>query len=347
MTYQTSVTLNDFTAPTRNYFAGKKVTLTGGSGFIGSHVVEQLLLLGAHPTVLSRQSDPRFLRGVRDRIALIQVDLAQETAVIPSMRGADVVMSIAASVAGIDYNSKHPATIFEDNLLTFIHTLRAARANQVKRFLTTSSACVYPRHCSIPTPEREGIQDEPEPTNSGYGWSKRMEEYLSQKAAAEFGMEIAIARPYNAYGPRDNFEPASSHVIPALIRKAVESQDGILPVWGSGDHSRSFLYVDDFARGLIETTARYPVADPVNIGAEEEITIQDLALEICQQVGELTGKPLTPQFNPSGLTGQPRRKCDGTKAQEQFQYSAQVPFRKGLRTTIQWYLNENRTLHSR
>ncbi len=345
--YKTGVTLSDFSQTARQYFNGKSVALTGGSGFIGSHVVEQLLLLGARPTVLSRQSRPRFLEAVIPQIKLKNVDLLRFDDVRKALDGAEIVMSIAASVAGIEYNAKHPATIFEDNLLTFIHTLKAARENGVSRFLTTSSACVYPRHCSIPTPESEGMRDEPEPTNSGYGWSKRMEEYLSAKAAQEFGLEVAIARPYNAYGPRDNFDPKSSHVIPALIRKAFESKDGVLPVWGAGDHSRSFLYVDDFARGLIETAACYPKADPVNIGAEEEITIKDLALEICEQVGQVRESKLVPRFETSGITGQPRRKCDGTKAVREFGYSAKVAFRDGLRKTIQWYAHENRTLHSR
>jgi GDP-L-fucose synthase len=165
-----------------------------------------------------------------------------------------------------------------------------------------------------------------------------MQEFLGAQYAREFGFSVSIARPYNAYGPRDNFERASSHVIPALIRKAFESTDGFLDVWGDGSHSRSFLYVDDFARGLLEVAARYPVADPLNLGAEEETSIRDLAIRI-------RGVPLQPRFEPAGLTGQPRRCCDTRKANRALGFRAQVDLREGLQCTVEWFVkNESRTL---
>jgi GDP-L-fucose synthase len=164
-----------------------------------------------------------------------------------------------------------------------------------------------------------------------------MQEYLGAQYAKEFGLSVAIARPYNAYGPRDNFEPSTSHVIPALIRKAFEASGDHFEVWGDGSHSRSFLYVDDFARGLLEVTAQYPKADAVNLGAQEEISIGDLAGEIADAVSLWRGKKLVPRFEPTGLTGQPRRNCDTSKAMRELGFQSRIPFREGLRRTIKWY----------
>jgi GDP-L-fucose synthase len=344
--YASAVLPADFHRETHRFFHGRRVIVTGGTGFIGSHVVEQLLRLGATPIIPTRQPAPRFLAAVRDRVELRRCDLADGLQAERAFEGASVVLSLAAQVAGIEYNAQHPATIFQTNLQVFFNTISAAKALRVDRFLCTSSACVYPRHCSLPTPESEGFKDEPEPTNSGYGWAKRMEEYLSAQYAKEFGLSVAIARPYNAYGPRDNFDPGSSHVIPALIRKAFESKDGRLEVWGDGTHSRSFLFVDDFARGLLEMAARYAEADPVNIGADEETTIRDLATLVAEQVSALRKTRIIPVFNPSGLTGQPRRRCDTTKAQSRLAFRARVPFREGLSRTIQWYSDrEDHSVH--
>lgn len=335
--YQSAVTAERFHPDTRRFFAGRRVAITGGSGFIGSHVVEQLLAIGAHPVVLSRRPQPPFLSQVRRAIELRICDLRDAEQTRSAMRGCSCVLSLAAQVAGLEYNAKHPASIFQANLSTFFNTLDAARSTSVERFLVTSSACVYPRHCSIPTPEEEGTRDEPEPTNSGYGWSKRMEEYLGAQAAQEYGLSVAIARPYNAYGPRDNFDPKSSHVIPALILKAFRSSDGKLPVWGDGSHSRSFLYVDDFARGLLEVAARYPKADPVNVGADEEVTIAEAAGLIAQEVSRIRGLSIVPVFDPGGLTGQPRRRCDTRKIESLLGYRAEVPFREGIARTVRWF----------
>jgi len=347
--YKSGVQLGDFHPDTVSFFKGKKVAITGGTGFIGSHLVEQLLSLSAMPIVLTRQKDPAFLKNVKNDVKIAQCNLFDYESTYSAMKGCSVVLNLAASVAGIEYNKNHPASIFQDNLQTFFNSIKAAKDHNVERYLVTSTACVYPRHCSIPTPESEGMLDEPEPTNSGYGWSKRMEEYLGQKYSEEYGLSVSIARPYNAYGPRDNFLPKSSHVIPALILKALKSQDGTLPVWGDGSHSRSFLYVDDFARGLVEVTARYPKADPINIGAHEEITIKDTALLISDIVGSLTGKKITPVFNPSGITGQPRRMCDTSKLEKELQFKSKVSIKDGLRTTIEWFKEEyekNSSLYS-
>jgi GDP-L-fucose synthase len=321
------------------------VAITGGTGFIGSHVVEQLLSLGAQPIVLSRRRDGIFLRNNLDRTELRQCDLESYKSTREALQGASVVLNLAAKVAGLEYNSTHPASIFHENMQIFLNVLKAVQELKVDRFLVTSSACVYPRFCSIPTPEEQGFVGEPEPTNSGYGWAKRMQEYLGAQYALEFGLSVAIARPYNAYGPRDNFDPASSHVIPALVRKAFETENGFLEVWGDGSHSRSFLYVDDFARGLLEVTARYPAADPVNLGAEEETTIRELANLIADLVSKVRHTSIQPCFKPAALTGQPRRCCATTKANNVLGFRAQTNLMEGLKRTVEWFArNENRPL---
>lgn len=337
MPYTSAVTATDFHDDTRRFFEGRAVAVTGGSGFIGSHVVEQLLALGASPIVLTRNAQPRFLTHLGGSIDIRVADLEDFEQTRRAMEGASAVLSLAATVAGLAYNDAHPASIFQANLQTFFNSIKAANELKVDRFCVVSSACVYPRHCSIPTPESEGFLDEPEPTNSGYGWAKRMEEYLGAQYAKEFGLSVAIARPYNAYGPRDDFDPVTSHVIPALILKAFQSQDGRLPVWGDGSHSRSFLYVDDFARGVIEVAARHPEADAVNIGADEETTIARTATLVAQFVSEIRGTEIQPSFDPKGLTGQPRRHCDTTKLESLLGFRAKVSLEEGLLKTVQWF----------
>ncbi|MCA1907976.1 MAG: NAD-dependent epimerase/dehydratase family protein [Magnetospirillum sp.] len=337
--YATSVCAGDFHAETRRFFAGKRVVVTGGGGFIGSHVVEQLLAMGATVAVPSRTGQGRFLGHLGDRVEQRRADITDDGACRAALKGADVVMHLAADVAGLAYNMAHPASIFDANMRMGLAVLAACRDLDIGRVMLCSSACVYPRFCSVPTPESEGFLDQPEPTNAGYGWSKRMLEFLGAQYAAEFGLSVAIARPYNAYGPRDNCDPERSHVIPALIRKALSAKDGVLPVWGDGKASRSFVYVDDFARGLVEVAARYPLAEAINIGADEETTIGELAGLVAQLISERTGRPLRLQFDTSAPAGQPRRHCDVTKARTLLGFEAKVGLRDGLSRTIDWIMS--------
>ena len=341
--YRSRVRLENFSNLSRAYFAGRTVSITGGSGFIGSHVVEQRLSLGATPVVPTRQIAPPFLAHLTNDVDIRHVDLGERAAAIDALKGASVVMHLAASVGGIEYNATHPATVFQANMRAFLNVMQAVRDNGVERLMVTSSACIYPRHCTIPTPETEGTIAGPEPTNAGYGWAKRMEEFLSTAAHEEYGLEVAIARPYNTYGPRDNYNPESSHVLPALILKAFESTDGTLPVWGDGTPTRSFLYVDDIARGLIEITARYAEHDPLNIGTDEEVSIGDAAGMVCDIVGTVRGEKMSPAFKPKPYIGQPRRNCDSTKLRDKLGFEAQVGLRNGLERSVDWFVN-NREL---
>lgn len=350
MKYRSAVQRDDFHVETQEFFTGRKVLVLGGSGFVGSHVVEQLLTLGATPIVLSRSGNAGFLDHLGQSVKIVHGSLLDREKTLEITSEASVVMNLAADVAGIGWNSVHPASMFMNNMELFFSSLRAASSVGVDRYLVTSSACVYPRHCSIPTPETEGFQGEPEPTNSGYGWAKRMEEFLGRAAQDEFGMSISIARPYNCYGPRDNFDPETSHVIPALIRKAVVAADAgerSFQVWGDGSHSRGFLFVDDFARGLVEVTARYPAADPVNIGANGEVTIRETAELIASLLTVRYGRRISASFDASGITGQPRRSCDTSKAEQLLGYRAKVSMQDGLTQTLDWYIsNAHHTLHS-
>jgi len=323
-----------------NFWKNKKVLVTGGAGFIGSHVVEMLVANGAEVIVVDNLENGNMnnLSKIKSNIIFKSGDLKILDTCIAVSKNMDMVLNIAAKVGGIDFNKKHPGTMFRDNILINTNVLEAARINNAERVLVVSSACVYQRHCKIPTPESEGFKGMPEPTNDGYGWAKRMTEFQAQAYAREFGMKIAIARPYNAYGPRDHFDPEKSHVIPALIKRIFDGENP-LTIWGSGEQSRAFLFVTDFARGLLEIVEKYPEADPINIGTDEEIKIKDLVKLILK----IAGKNPKIFFDISKPEGQPRRNCDNTKAKEKIGFKARVNLDEGLKKTIEWYKNELKT----
>ena len=337
--YRTGVGLADFFPETRKFFSGRRVAVSGGSGFVGSHVVEQLLLLGASPVVPTRSKGPPFLNHLGDAVDVRVGDLEDLGFARTALRDASVIMSLAGHVGGVRYNQSRPASLFTSNLLPFTNTLRVAADLGADRFLVTSSACVYPGDCTVPTPEAEGFVGTPEETNAGYGWAKRMEEYLGAAYAKEFDLNVAIARPYNAYGPRDDFRVDRCHVIPALINKAMNAKDGRFKVWGDGLATRSFLFVDDFARGLLEITARHPFAEALNLGADAIHTIRELALFIGEITTEVRGEAIEPEFGDEGPTGQIRRGCDTSKLRAALDYCSSVSLRDGLEKTIDWFVD--------
>ncbi len=322
-----------------NFWKGRKVLVTGGAGFIGSRVVEQLIEKEADvlATVIDnlQSGELRNLERVRGKIEFVKADLKDMKECVKLCKGKEIVMNLAARVGGIEYNRLHPATMFRDNMLISLNVLEAARRTGVERFLVVSSACVYPRNCSIPTPEEEGFKDSPEPTNDGYGWAKRMAEFMGETYHREFGLKIAIARPYNCYGPRDHFDLKTSHVIPALIKRIFDGEDPLI-VWGDGEQSRAFLYVEDLARGLIEVTEKYAICDPVNIGTDKEIKIKDLV----ELIKKLSSKNPKVYFDTSKPVGQPRRNCDNKKARKKVGFEAKISLEEGLKRTIEWYRNQ-------
>jgi len=321
---------------TSNFFKLKKVLVTGGTGFVGSHLVEKLVSLGAKVTVFDRMSSGtiRFIPQLEGTVRFIKGDCAILEDASAACAGQDIVMNLAAHVGGIEYNRFHQATMLRDNLLIASTMLEAARIAAVERFLVVSSACIYPSDARIPTPETEGYRSEPEPTNGGYGWAKRMAEKLGMYYAEEFRMKVAIIRPYNAYGPRDEFDPKSSHVIPALIKRVVDGEDPVI-VWGSGNQTRAFLYVDDLVDGMLKAIEKYPVPDPVNLGTDVEISVR----ELIEKIVKFSGKKTKIIFDTTKPDGSLRRNSDNTKAKERIGFEASTPFDTGLKKTIDYYLS--------
>ena len=262
-----------------NFWKNKKVLVTGGAGFIGSHVVEKLILRGAKVFVLDnlQNGNLKNLKHLGKKYTFIKGDCTDAKTAEKACEDMDVVMNLAARVGGIEYNRTHQATMLKDNMLIGTVMLEAARKMNVERFLVVSSACVYPRNCSVPTPESEGFMDEPEPTNGGYGWAKRMNELQGKYYNEEFGIKVGIVRPYNCYGPRDHFDNETSHVIPALIKRVLAGENPI-KVWGTGKQTRAFLYVEDLAEGMILAIEKSSVPDPINLGTNQEISINNLII---------------------------------------------------------------------
>ncbi|MEK7577119.1 MAG: SDR family NAD(P)-dependent oxidoreductase [Patescibacteria group bacterium] len=324
-----------------NFWQDTKVLVTGGTGFIGSHVVEQLVSLGAKVSVLDRMRGGviKNIEYLKDKVRFISGDCADETDALKACEGQQVVMNLAAKVGGIAYNSTHQATMLFDNLKIASIMLESARISKVERFLVVSSACIYPADAKIPTAESEGFLREPETTNGGYGWAKRMAEKLGMYYSEQYGMKVGIVRPYNAYGPRDHFDAEKSHVIPALIKRVFDGENP-LRVWGSGNQTRAFLYVEDFAVGLISAIEKYPVADPVNIGTDEEVSIKKL----IEMIVVISGKKNAIEFDTTKPDGSPRRNSDNTKAVEKIGFVAKTKLEEGLKKTIEWYKKEQNIL---
>ncbi|MGH9387575.1 MAG: NAD-dependent epimerase/dehydratase family protein [Vicinamibacterales bacterium] len=317
------------------YYRKRSVLVTGGAGFAGSHVVEALVAMGARVRVPVRESTKlSFLADVISDIEIVDADLFDAAEARGAVEGQDIVLHLAAAKGGgISHSMLHHGSLFRSNMLSAIQMLDAARDAQVERFVAVSSACVYPRDSQAPTPEEDGVRDAPEPTNAGYGWSKRMVEFLSGAYREEFGLNIGIVRPFNLYGPRDDFFRPSSHVIPGIVTRLFDGERP-LTVWGSGKQTRSFLYVDDLVRGVLLAGARTDVTGPLNLGSNEEISIADLARLIV----EVSGLGVDVVLDPSKPDGQPRRACDTSRAKVELGFEARTTLREGLAKTIEWYL---------
>ena len=318
--------------PRLNFWSGKKVLVTGGGGFVGSHLVERLLKSHSKVRVVGTSKKPKRLIDVLDKIDYISADLLTFSNCLRAVEDVDIAFHLASVVAGIGFNVSHHADMFRINNLLNYNMLEASRIEGVERYQCTSSTCIYSRESPVPTPETQGFIDDPEPTVFGYGWAKRVAEIQAKLYATDYGMKISIIRPTNIYGPRDNFNIEKSHVIPALISKMYQSDDTVT-IWGSGNQTRSFIYVEDAVRAMMEITERYAVADPINIGTEEEVTIRDLANLILK----LTGKNLKLIFEKTKPEGQPRKYADITKAKKILNWEPEYNLEEGLRKTIRWY----------
>ncbi len=317
-----------------NFWRNKRVLVTGGLGFIGSHLTVKLLEAGAQVSILDNASNPSSERGVRLRkdIEVIQGECKDPIAAKLACDGKDVVMHLAAKVAGVSYNQTHKGSMLSENLLIQTVMMDAAQKAGVVRFLAVSSAVVYPADAIIPTPESEGFRGEPDEPNAGYGWAKRVNELLARYYHKEFDMGVAVVRPYNCYGPGDHFFPTPTHVVPSLIKRVMDGEDPVV-VWGSGRQTRAFLYVEDLVRGMMLATECYAVGDPVNLGTDEEVTMKDLIETILR----LSGKSFRVVFDTTKPDGSVRRNSDNRKAKEKIGFTAQTTLEEGLKKTIAWY----------
>ncbi len=320
-----------------SFWTGRRTLVTGGTGFIGSHLVERLLEDGARVTVVGR-SRTKLEKMIGEKVTdvkFLEGDLRSAEFSASVCKNMEAVFNLAACVAGAGWNSTHPGSMFTQNIELSLHLLNSAVSHNVERFLCVSSACVYSRDCAVPTKESEGFWDNPDQSNFGYGWAKRVLEVQAKAYSHEYPIKIGIVRPYNGYGPRDNFDWKTSHVIPALIRKVVERQDPIM-VWGDGTQTRSFLYVKDFVKGLMLGLERYPEPDPVNIGTDEEVSIE----ELIRLIIKLAGCSNRLEFDTSKPTGQPRRNGNFTKAKTLLSFEPSMSLQQGLKETIDWYVSE-------
>jgi GDP-L-fucose synthase len=305
-----------------NFWTNKRVVVSGGDGFLGRHLVEKIGL--QNPKSIFVPKFPEYdLRKYEDCLKVAQ-------------KG-DVIIHLAANVGGIGYNREFPATLFDDNILMGTFMMMAARDAKVKKYVALGTICAYPKFTPIPFKEEDLWMGYPEETNAPYGLAKKMQLVQAEAYRQQYGFNAIFLLPVNLYGPGDNFDPKSSHVVPALIKKFVDAksndQDGVV-VWGTGKASREFLYVEDAVDGIIKATEKYNKSDPVNLGAGFEITIKDLA----GMIGKLSGYKGKIVWDKTKPDGQPRRMLNVNRAKKEFGFVAKTSFENGLKNTIDWYL---------
>jgi GDP-L-fucose synthase len=296
----------------------RRVLVTGGGGFVGSHLVERLRAHGLDPFVARRAEYDLTVWDDAERL------FAESRP--------ELVYHLAAEVGGIGANRANPGRYWYANLLMGAHVLELARRHGVRKVVVAGTVCAYPKHTPVPFLEDDLWDGYPEETNAPYGVAKKAILVGAQAYREQYGLDAIFLLPANLYGPRDNFDLETSHVIPALIRKMLGSRDEVV-LWGDGSPTREFLYVEDLVSGLMLAAERYDGPEPVNVGTGEETSIRDLA----ELVAELTGFEGEIVWDESMPNGQPRRKLDTTRAEELFGFRAETPLREGLERTIAWY----------
>jgi GDP-L-fucose synthase len=304
-------------------WADKRVVVTGGAGFLGRHVVERLRRAGCRSIVAPRKAeyDLRQLPNIQRLLADAQPH---------------VVIHVAGIVGGIGANRAHPAEFFYDNLMMGAQLLHEAWRAEVEKFVAIGTVCAYPKFTPVPFQEDDLWNGYPEETNAPYGLAKKMLLVQSEAYRQQYGFNSIFLLPVNLYGPGDNFDPDSSHVIPALIKKCVEARargDREIVVWGDGSPTREFLYVADAAEGIVLAAERYNSSAPVNLGSAFEISIKELVHAIAEATG-FTGDIVWDTTKPNG---QPRRKLDTSRAEQAFGFRSRTQFAAGLRRTVEWY----------
>ncbi len=309
---------------TTSFMINQKILLTGGNGFLGQNVKQELINAGISPENIYSPTHQ-------------EVDFTIQSQTAKSLEGIDMVIHLAAKVGGIGLNREKPGELFYDNLIMGVQLMEEARKSGVKKFVAIGTVCAYPKFTPVPFKESDLWIGYPEETNAPYGLAKKMLLVQAQAYRQQYGFNAIYLLPVNLYGPGDNFDPSSSHVIPALIKKSIEAKKNNSPtmdVWGTGSASREFLYVNDAAKAIVMAADKYNSHDPVNIGSGMEITIKELVETINEVVG-YTGQVVWDSSKPDG---QPRRCLDTTNAEKEFGFKASTDFKTGLKNTIDWYL---------
>jgi GDP-L-fucose synthase len=311
-----------------DYWSGKKILVTGGAGFLGSEVVRNLTTVRkVHPNqVIIPRSHEFDLRRWEDCERVV--------------KGTDIVIHLAARVGGIGFNQENPGSLFYDNMLMGVNMIEAARRAKAMKFVQLGTVCAYPKYSPVPFKEDDLWNGYPEETNAPYGIAKKSLLVMAQAYRQQYAMNIIYLLPVNLYGPGDNFDLKSSHVIPALIRKFIEAKENgsdIVEIWGTGKSSREFLYVGDAAEAILLASERYDKPLPVNLGTGEEITISALT----KTIADLVDYHGTVKWLTTKPDGQPRRRLDTTRAKYEFGFEATIDLEKGLKRTIDWFV-ENR-----
>ncbi len=305
------------------FFEDRRIVVTGGAGFLGSYVIEGLEKRGCKNILVPKIEDYDLVK--MEDIVRMYADMKP-----------DIVIHLAAVVGGIGANREHPGEFFYKNLMMGVQLIEQGRLHNIEKFVAIGTICAYPKFTPVPFKEDDLWNGYPEETNAPYGLAKKMLLVQSQSYRAEYGFNSIFLLPVNLYGPGDNFDPASSHVIPALIKKcveAIESGGDHIECWGTGKVSREFIYAADAAEGILLATEHYNGPEPVNIGAGFEITIKELADKIVR----LTGFEGEIRWDPSKPDGQPRRCLDTSRAKKLFGFEAKIKFEDGLKATIEWY----------
>jgi GDP-L-fucose synthase len=303
----------------------KRIVVTGGAGFLGKHLINRLERAGCHNVIVP----------IHKEYDLTRIDAIER---LFNEQKPEVLIHMAAVVGGIGANRENPGRFFYENAIMGIQLIEAARSFGVEKTVVLGTICAYPKFTPVPFHEKALWDGYPEETNAPYGLAKKMMLVQCQAYREQYGMNGIFLLPVNLYGPHDNFDLESSHVIPALIRKCVEAVKGgrkEIVLWGDGSPTREFLYVEDAAEGIYLATVHYDKSEPVNLGSGMEISIGDLATTI----GEMTGFTGQIVWDTSKPNGQPRRCLDVTRAEQEFKFRAATPFDVGLRKTIDWYLN--------
>jgi len=306
--------------------ATKRICVTGGAGFLGTHLIRRLKEHGAREIFVPQYPEYDL---VREAEIIRMIDTAKP----------DIIIHLAAKVGGIGANREKPGEFFYDNLMMGVQLIHQSWLKGVEKFVAIGTICAYPKYTPIPFKEEDLWNGYPEETNAPYGLAKKMLLVQSQSYREQYGYNSIFLLPVNLYGPGDNFNPASSHVIPALIRKYLEAKEqgaNEIVAWGDGSPTREFIYVEDAAEGITLATQKYNSSEPVNIGSSFEISIKDLT----ETIARLTGFNGSIRWDTTKPNGQPRRKLDTTRAREAFGFAAKTDFEEGLKRTIAWYANE-------